>query len=156
MIYFAKYALDVLDNKVHLVGHIFAAYLACHLMVLGVLLRVVQQRLPQLVGRMQVPRFSPSWLRFSCSKLFSNWKRLSKESLWFFGFVPRQHLFRELVQVSRVLHFDFGALLEKILQLVQNRNLRVQPLLKTFDALIQLRFQICLTKMIQFQVYFIW
>ena len=63
MAYFAKYSLDVFNNKIHFVGHIFTADLTRHLMILGVLLRVVQQRLPQLVGRMQMPRFSPSSIK---------------------------------------------------------------------------------------------
>ena len=52
----------------------------------------------------------------------------------------------ELVQILRVLQFDFGSASEEILNLLDNSHLRFQPKIQTFQLLVQLEADLCKRK----------
>lgn len=45
-LYFCEHSLNVVDDIIESIGHVFGAHLASYLMVFRVLLSVVEQRLP--------------------------------------------------------------------------------------------------------------
>lgn len=62
-------------------------------------------------------------------------------------FVSYEKTFGQLIQIFAVIQFHFGSATEEILQLADDRNLRLHPIVETSQLFVQLSAYICIEQM---------